>query len=51
MIPAYDLGLLKDGAILANAGHFPWETEVAGLETSPDVEQTSTDQDESPPGG
>jgi adenosylhomocysteinase len=23
--------LLKDGAILANAGHFPWEIDAAGL--------------------
>jgi adenosylhomocysteinase len=46
VITAADLGLLKDGAILANAGHFPWEIDVAGLQASPDVEQTSTDQDE-----
>ena len=26
-----DLPLLKDGAILANAGHFPWEIDAAGL--------------------
>ena len=25
-----DLPLLKDGAILANAGHFPWEIDAAG---------------------
>ena len=26
-----DLPLLKDGAILANAGHFPWEIDAAGI--------------------
>jgi adenosylhomocysteinase len=29
-----DLPLLKDGAILANAGHFPWEIDAAGIEAA-----------------
>ena len=31
VVTASDLPLLKDGAILANAGHFPWEIDAAGL--------------------
>lgn len=31
VITAADLPLLKDGAILANAGHFPFEIDVAGM--------------------
>jgi adenosylhomocysteinase len=29
-----DLPLLKDGAILANAGHVPWEIDAAGIEAA-----------------
>ena len=32
VVTAADLPLLKDGAILANAGHFPWEIDAAGIE-------------------
>lgn len=32
-----DLPLLADGAILANAGHLPWEIDVPGLLAHPDV--------------
>ena len=32
VVTADDLPLLKDGAILANAGHFPWEIDAAGIE-------------------
>jgi adenosylhomocysteinase len=32
VVTAADAPLLKDGAILANAGHFPWEIETAALE-------------------
>jgi len=28
------LEILKDGAVLANAGHFPWEIDVSGIENS-----------------
>jgi adenosylhomocysteinase len=31
VVTADDLPLLKDGAILANAGHFPWEIDAAGI--------------------
>jgi adenosylhomocysteinase len=31
VVTAEDLPLLKDGAILANAGHFPWEIDAAGI--------------------
>jgi len=32
VVTATDVPLLKDGAILANAGHFPWEIDAAGIE-------------------
>ena len=38
VVTAADALLLKDGAILANAGHFPWEIDVAGLSDGVDVE-------------
>ena len=31
VVTAADLPLLRDGAILANAGHFPWEIDAAAL--------------------
>jgi adenosylhomocysteinase len=31
VVTAADAALLKDGVILANAGHFPWEIDAAGL--------------------
>ncbi len=34
VVTAADLPLLRDGAILLNAGHFPWEIDVAGIEGS-----------------
>ena len=34
VVTAADLPLLRDGAILLNAGHFPWEIDVAGIEAS-----------------
>lgn len=34
VVTAADLPLLKDGVILMNAGHFPWEIDVAGLEAA-----------------
>ncbi|NUR78799.1 MAG: adenosylhomocysteinase, partial [Thermoleophilia bacterium] len=36
VVTAADLPLLKDGAILANAGHFPWEIDAAGIEAAAD---------------
>ena len=38
VVTAADALLLKDGAILANAGHFPREIDVAGLSDGVDVE-------------
>jgi adenosylhomocysteinase len=34
VVTAHDLPLLKDGAILANAGHFPREIDAAGITAS-----------------
>jgi len=34
VVTAADVPLLKDGAILANAGHFPWEIDAAGIEAA-----------------
>jgi adenosylhomocysteinase len=34
VVTAADLPLLKDGTILANAGHFPWEIDAAGIEAA-----------------
>jgi adenosylhomocysteinase len=34
IVTAADVSLLKDGAILANAGHFPWEIDAAGIEAA-----------------
>jgi adenosylhomocysteinase len=31
VVTAADVPLLKDGVILANAGHFPWEIDAAGI--------------------
>jgi adenosylhomocysteinase len=38
VVTAADLPKLKDGAILANAGHFPWEIDVAGMSSGAEVE-------------
>ena len=40
VVTAADLPLLRDGVILANAGHFPWEIDVDGLLSSPEVAST-----------
>jgi adenosylhomocysteinase len=37
VITADDLPLLADGVMLANAGHFPFEIDVSGLERADDV--------------
>src|SRR6478752_9860176 len=34
VVTAADLPLLRDGAILANGGHFPWEIDAAGIEAA-----------------
>ncbi|HEX4525236.1 MAG TPA: NAD(P)-dependent oxidoreductase [Gaiellaceae bacterium] len=34
VVTAADVALLRDGAILANAGHFPWEIDAAGIEAA-----------------
>jgi adenosylhomocysteinase len=33
VIPANDIAVMKDGAILVNVGHFPWEIDLPGLRT------------------
>jgi adenosylhomocysteinase len=38
VVTAADLPALKDGAILANAGHVPWEINLAGLARGGEVE-------------
>jgi adenosylhomocysteinase len=37
VITAADLPLFRDGVILANAGHFPWEIDFDGLSSSANV--------------
>ena len=37
VVTAADLPLLADGAVLANAGHFPFEIDVAGIEADQGV--------------
>jgi adenosylhomocysteinase len=39
VVTAADLPALEDGVILANAGHFPWEIDVAGLSSGAEVEE------------
>jgi adenosylhomocysteinase len=41
VITPADLPRLKDGVILANAGHFPAEIDVAGLMAAPEVARTT----------
>jgi adenosylhomocysteinase len=41
VITAADLPLLRDGVILANAGHFPAEIDAAGLLAAPEVARTT----------
>jgi adenosylhomocysteinase len=41
IVTGADLPLLADGVILANAGHVPWEIDVADLLSSPDVRSHS----------
>lgn len=36
-----DLALLRDGGVLANAGHVPWEIDVAGLRADPAVAEAA----------
>jgi adenosylhomocysteinase len=46
VVTAADLPLLRDGAILLNAGHFPWEIDVAGIEGSGELAaEPSTSED------
>jgi len=46
IITATDLLLLKDGVVLANAGHFPWEIDVAGIEASSALAHSDQYEDE-----
>jgi len=46
VVTAADLPLLKDGAVLANAGHFPWEIDVEGIEASGQVARSEQYEDE-----
>lgn len=32
VLPAQAIGAMRDGAVLANSGHFPWEIDTAGLQ-------------------
>ena len=41
VLTAADLPLFKDGAILLNAGHFPWEIAVEAIETSDAIDAQS----------
>ena len=46
VLTAEDLKYFKDGVILANAGHFPWEIDVAGIEASGEVIEMENYTDE-----
>lgn len=46
ILTAADLKLFKDGVILANAGHFPWEIDVDGIEKSSDIKEIIAYEDE-----
>jgi adenosylhomocysteinase len=46
ILTAADLPLFKDGVILANAGHFPWEIDVAGIEASGQIAEVIAYEDE-----
>ena len=46
VLTAEDLKYLRDGVILANAGHFPWEIDVAGIEASGEVIEMENYTDE-----
>lgn len=46
ILTADDLELFKDGVILANAGHFPWEIDVKGIELSGKVVDSIQYEDE-----
>jgi adenosylhomocysteinase len=46
VLTAADMKILKNGVIMANAGHFPWEIDVAGIESSGEVEETVIYEDE-----
>ncbi len=46
VLTAEDLKYFKDGVILANAGHFPWEIDVAGIEASGEVIEMENYADE-----
>jgi adenosylhomocysteinase len=41
-----DLPHLKDDVVLANAGHFPWEIDVAGIEASGEVARCESYEDD-----
>lgn len=46
VVTAADLPLLRDGVILANAGHFPFEIDAAGLLDAPDVQRVRQYEDD-----
>lgn len=46
VLSATDLEHFKDGVILANAGHFPWEIDADGIEASGEVESVLRYEDE-----
>jgi adenosylhomocysteinase len=41
VVTANDVELLKDGAVLCNAGHFPWEIDVSGIDRQVQGEPTA----------
>lgn len=46
ILTSADLELLKDEVVIANAGHFPWEIDVNGIENSGKVKEFITYEDE-----
>ena len=45
VVGASDLARLRDGAVLVNAGHFPYEIDVAGLTADPSVAEAEPTAD------
>ena len=46
ILTAADLARLKDDVVIANAGHFPFEIDVDGIEASPEIDAITSYDDE-----
>jgi adenosylhomocysteinase len=45
IVTADDMAQFKDGVVLINGGHFPWEIDAAGLANDPSVQSTDHFED------